>query len=79
MPRRSHIPVTKVISRTVIRNSHELTSWRKAADELSRVLRSLECIYLAGYNLDFGTNAGCNRVRSTIAETIPHTVLVILD
>ena len=76
--RRPHIPVTNVIGRAIFWTDHVLTSWRKAANEISRIHRPLQSIYVVRYDSGFGANIGCSWICGYIAEDIFQRLLVVL-
>ena len=79
MPRRPHIPVPEMISRTKLRADHVLLIRWKSADELSRSTGPLQSIYIVGQRWRFRACICCSRIRSSIAETALQRVLVMLQ
>ena len=79
MPRRPHIPVPEMISRTKLRADHVLVTWWKSADELSRVVGPLQSIYTVRQRWRFRTSICCSRIRSSVAETTLQKMPIMLQ
>ena len=79
MPRRPHVSVPEMISRTKLRADHVLPTWWKSSNKLGHIAGPLQSIYVVGQRWRFRTSICCSRISSSVAETPLQRVPVMLQ